>query len=214
MPDDTTSTGAGATPPLVPPATGTPAAAGVTPQPPPSTLEEALKRVAELEHSQNNAKEEVERHRKNAKKLAELEAAEAARQQASLSEQEKQQKAQVDLQTRNEEMAGQLLELRVHQEVARHTGKLNFILSPDLIAKLLDWEEIEFDEASAKPTNIEKLLEKLAKAAPELVKPAQATQDTRPPMTPAMNPGRSSITQPGAQPGKIPTLDEYFRSHK
>ena len=209
--DTNPSSSEGATPATGSPATGTPASSGATPQPKPAlTLEEAVKRVADLEHSHKNASEELERHRKNAKRFAELEKAETERQQAQLTEQERLQKERDELQASNEDLAAELLEYRVNQDISKLAGKFNFTLSADLIAKLLDWSEIEWDEENGKPLNIEKLLEQLAKSTPDIVKPEpQQQQPNRAPAVPAMNPGRSSITQPGGRvPGKIPTLDD------
>src|SRR5205807_1696551 len=143
----------------------------------------------------------------NAKRFAELEKAETERQQAQLTEQERLQAERDALQASNEDLAAELLEYRVNQDISKLASKFNFTLSADLIAKLLDWSEIEWDEEQGKPLNIEKLLEKLAKNAPELVKPQQQAPGT--PALPAMNPGRSSITQPGGNvPGKRYTLDD------
>ncbi len=211
------SSSGGATPAAGSPATGTPASSGATPQPKPSlTLEEALKRAADLEHSYKNASEELERHRKNAKRFAELEKAETERQQAQLTEQQKLQSERDELQARNEDLAAENMEYRVNQDVALYREKLNILLPADLLANLITWKEIEWDEENGNPTNIEKLLEKIAKRLPpELIKQQQSgTQDGRPPVTSPNNPGRNNITQPGTQPGHIPTLDEYFRSHR
>jgi hypothetical protein len=211
MPEENNPSGgtsATQTPPI--PVTGTPASSGATPQPKPAlTLEEALKRLSDLEHSQQNASEELERHRKNAKRFADLEKAETERQQAQMTEQEKLQKERDELQATNEDLAAEILEHRVNQDISKLASKFNFTISSDLISKLLEWSEIEWDEENGKPLNIEKLLEKLAKSAPELVKPAQQQQAPGTPALPAMNPGRSSITQPGGNvPGRIPRLDD------
>ena len=142
-------------------------------------------------------------------KLKKFEDDEAARTQAQMTEQEKLQQERDELQASNEDLAAELLEYRVNQDVARFAGKLNFTLSPDLLAKLLDWSEIEWDEENGKPLNIEKLLEQLAKSTPDIVKPEQQQQPNRAPAVPAMNPGRSSIVQPGQpQPGRIPRLHD------
>src|SRR2546421_7630414 len=131
------SSSGGATPAAGSPETGTPASSGATPQPKPAlTLEEALKRYADLEHSHKNASEELERHRKNAKRFAELEKAEAERQQAQMTELEKAQKQAADLQQQQEALAAELYEARVRQEVADQVGKFNFIPSAKTIATL------------------------------------------------------------------------------
>src|SRR6266567_518239 len=113
---------------------------------------------------------------------------------------------------RHEAQAAELMEAHVHQDIARFASKFNFIISPDLIARLLDFADVEWDEDTGRPTNIEKLLEKLAKSAPDLVKAEQAPtqpQARQAPTTPAMNPGRSSIASPGTTvPGRIPRLED------
>ncbi len=177
MPEPTNpSSGAGATPGTGSPATGTPASPGATPAQAALTLEEALKKIAELELHASNKTEEATRHGAKLtaaeKELAAYKAAEQAARDAQMSE----------------------------------------------LQKAIDWEAVEFDDATGKPTNVEKLLEKLAKNAPELVKPApgQQQQQGAPPI-PGMSPdraayGRSSIQPPGGRiPGKIPTLDDYFQ---
>src|SRR5882762_2960542 len=89
MAEDTSSSG-GATPPTDTPATGTLAPGSAMLQKPTLTLEEALRKIAELEHSHGNAKEEVERHRKKLtafeKQEADAAAAKKAADEAQLSE--------------------------------------------------------------------------------------------------------------------------------
>jgi len=143
-------------------------------------------------------------------KLKKFEDEEAVRTQAQMSELEKAQKQAADLQEQHEALAAELYEARVRQDVADRIGKFNFIPSARTIATLLlaDDGAIEFEDGH--PTNIEKLLEKLAKAEPELVKPLPAAPGTSGnPALPAMNPGRSSIQSPGATiPGRIPRLED------
>lgn len=219
---DDPSVGAGATPPTpTPPATGIPAGAGATPPPASLTLEEALKRIADLEHSQRNSTEEVERHRKKLtayeKAEAEREAAKKAAEEAQLSEIERTKKQQTDTQGQLNTVLAELQEERVYSAVARYAGKLNFILSPERVAQLLSWSEIEYEHG--KPTNIERLLEKLAKAEPDLIRktaepgPPVQQQPTQPvaPALPAMNQGRTQINPPGTrEPGKVPSMADAY----
>src|SRR5207244_1019505 len=107
------------------------------------------------------------------KRLKAYEEAEAATKAAQQTNEQKLQAERDALQASNEDLAAELLEHRVNQDISKLASKFNFTLSADLIAKLLDWSEIEWDEEQGKPLNIEKLLEKLAKNAPELVKPQQ-----------------------------------------
>lgn len=142
-------------------------------------------------------------------KLKSFEEAEAARAAAQMSELERAQKAAADAAEQQELMAAELFESRVHQEVGRLASKFNFIISADTLARmlLLDDDAIEFEDG--RPANIEKLLEKLAKHEPDLVKQQAQQQQPGAPALPGMNPGRSSIQPPGARiPGKIPTLDD------
>ena len=145
------------------------------------------------------------------KRLKSFEDAEQAKKDAQLSEVERLNKQYADLQEQHESLAAELYEARVRQDVADLVGKFNFIPSAKSIANLLlaDDDSIEFEDG--RPTNIEKLLEKLAKAEPDLVKqPTQAATPGTPgtPQLPAMNPGRASITQPGQQPGRVPRLTD------
>ncbi len=193
------------------PVTGTPTPAGVTPQESQLSLEAAMKRIAELEHSHKNAVEERDRHRK---KLSTYEKAEQDAKEARLSEIERIQKQHSDLQTQHNALATELQETRVHQAVERAASKLNFVVPAEMVARLIDWTEIEYE--NGRPTNVEKLLEKLTKSAPDLIKQQQPADPAHTPpargntpVIPAMNPGRSSIVAPGSiQPGRIPRLSD------
>ncbi|HLZ64393.1 MAG TPA: hypothetical protein VKR06_46275 [Ktedonosporobacter sp.] len=210
MTNEDPSSGAGATPNPDQPVMGTPAPAGATPttKPATTTLEEALARIAELEHSHKNAVEERDRHRK---KLSGYEEAEKKAQEAQLSEVERIKKQHADLQSQHDALVRETQELRVHQSVERHAARLKFI-RPEIAAKLLDWSEIEYEE-NGSPKNIDKLLEKLVKSMPELAHassqqaPSTPNQPTTPAI-PAMNPGRTAIQQPSAQPGRPPRLSD------
>ena len=210
-----TSAGNGATPETgTTPATGTPSTGGATPsgKQVSLSLEEALAKIEELQRHAQNKTEEAARHGKSLsaaeKELAAYRAAEEATRAAQMSELEKAQKAAADSQEQLESLAAELYEARVFQEVTRLASKFNFIISGDTLARmlLLDEDAIEFEDG--KPTNVEKLLEKLAKAEPDLVKPQaqQQQQQMGTPNVPAMNPGRSSITPGGNVPGRVPNL--------
>ena len=165
-------------------------------------------------NTESITREEARKLRSEAKALRErlkaFEDADAAAKAAQMSELEKAQKQAADLQEQQELLAAELFEARVFQDVARYADKFNFNVSADTLSRmlLLDDDAIEFE--NGRPTNVEKLLEKLAKAEPGLVKPVQQQQQMGTPATPAMNPGRSTITAPGsgAAPGKIPRLDD------
>jgi hypothetical protein len=88
------------------------------------------------------------------------------------------------------------------------------IIDPELAALAIA-SKLEFGEDGL-PSNADKLLQELVKSKPYLVpKPPESPQTTPAqngtpavPAIPAMNPGRTSIAQPGAQPttGKPPRL--------
>lgn len=160
--------------------------------------------------------EEAASHRKRAKDLeAQLKVyqdAEQAKKDAELSASELAKKQNDELSEQMETLAAELLELRVREAIAGHAGKFNFVISARTLANLLlaDFDAIEFEDGQ--PANIEKLLGKLAKDEPDLVRAEQAPtvpQARFAPATPAMNPGRTSIAAPGTvAPGRIPRLDD------
>src|SRR2546430_1936736 len=96
----TPSSGAGATPGTGTPAMGTPAS-GATPPAAALTLEDALKKIAELEQHASNKTEEAARHGTKLtaaeKELAAYKAAEQAARDAQLTETQKLQKQYADL---------------------------------------------------------------------------------------------------------------------
>jgi hypothetical protein len=142
-------------------------------------------------------------HRADLKKYKDEE---QARLQAQMTEAQRLQAAQDALKEQNETLAAQLFEATVYREVGRLASNFNFIISADTLAKMLlvDDDAIKFEDG--KPTNIKELLEKLAKAEPDLVK---REEQQRAPATPGMNPGRSNIAPPsGNVPGRIPRLSD------
>lgn len=231
MSDNNTSSGvtSGATPaPDTQPATGN-APGGATPQKPAVTLEEALAQLAEekrvraaLEHEHKNATGELKRHRE---RLTAYEAAEKQAQEAQLSEVERLKKQHTELQSQHAAYTKQTQERIVRYEVERQASKLG-IIDPEAAAKLLDWSELEYEEDGT-PKNATRLLEVLIKNKPYLapkptepaqteqasMSPAQTAQSTRQaPVVPAMNPGRTSIAQPGQiPPGKPATWSDVFK---
>ena len=196
--------------PATPPAgnTGDPQPQAGDPTPTPTPQAGAVKTPEDYERMLSELRRENAGHRT---KLKSFEEAEAARQAAQMTELEKAQKAATDAAEQQELLAAELFEARVFQDVVKLAPKFNFLVSADTLARmlLLDDEAIEFEDG--KPTNIEKLLEKLAKAEPNLVKSQQQQEQQQQgvPNLPAMSPGRSSIQPPGAgTPGKIPSLTD------
>ena len=216
MADDTTpSSGAGATPATGSPSAGTPSG-GATPPKSAATLEEALARIAELERHATNKAEEAARHGTKLtaaeKELAAYKEKERLAQEASMTEQQKLQAAMAEKEQLAEQLAIELFERYVHDDVANMAPKLNFLegIPPKYLARLIDWDAIE--EEGGKPSNVQTLLEQVAKDVPMFIKQAQTPnqqQQRQAPTVPAMNPGRSTIAQPGASiPGRIPRLDD------
>lgn len=224
---NTTSSGESATPTSDQLVTSTPTTSkGETPAKSSTpSLEEAMTRLSEIERKHKNATEELDRHRKNAKKLADYEEAERKQQEAQLSEIERTTKKYQELQSQHDTYVKSMQERIVRYEVEKEAGKLG-IIDPDAATKLLDWSQIEYEEDGT-PKNADKLLAALVKQRPWL-KPAQASPETEkteqnapaaaqqqqatpttPPRIPAMSPGRSTIAAPSAvPPGKIPRLGD------
>src|SRR6266581_6403353 len=207
MPEENTSgSGTGVTPqPSPTPVTGTPAApASVTQQTATLAQEDALKRIADLERSLGNAKEENDRHSKRLSTYEKLEkereAAAQAAKDAQLSEIERVKKQAADAQQKIQQQQQQLVMAQV-KLVAKDKG----IINPELIAPVVE-RKLEYDK-DGEPTNLEAVLDELIKGNPYLVKPAEpAPSPAVPtPAIPAMNPGRSSIPGPGANPTGKPT---------
>jgi hypothetical protein len=192
----------GATPPEPTPATGTPPAGGATPpQPPTLTLEEALKALADAQHARDNATQERDRQRA---RLTELEAKQKAADEASMTELQKAQSRAAEHERALAEQAIEMQQLRVHTVVNREAAKLG-IIDPEVAARLI-WDQVDFDAQTGQPTNIDKLLTKLAADKPYLIgKPGQ----TPAPQTGATNPPRPGTGQPSnfdVKAGERPSL--------
>ena len=204
MPDDPTPV---APPAGIPGSTPAPGGPPTTPSAPPAgddnnepmTLAEARKLRREAQDLRARIKQ--------------IDDEKAAAELAKLGDIERLTKQHAALEEQMETLASELYEARVRDAVADLVGKFNFVPSAKTVATLLlaDEDAIEFEDGH--PTNIEKLLEKLAKAEPDLVKAAPATpgqpQMRQAPTTPAWNPGRSSVSPPGGSiPGRIPRLED------
>lgn len=153
------------------------------------SAEEAARIIRELRDE--NAKHRTER----SKTEAELKKF----QDAQLSEADKQARRLADLERANSDKDRELQELKLTRAIERKAAALS-IIDPDAAARLLDWSEIDYDEAGA-PKNLDKLLTALIQTRPYLVA-TQAQQ--RPPASSggATNPGA------GARTGAI-TLSSY-----
>jgi hypothetical protein len=203
MGEETTSSGAGATPLTGSPATGT-APAGATPKSTSlNTLEEALARIAELEHSHKNATEERDRQRK---KLSTYEEAEKKAQDAALSEVEKVNRRATEAEQQAQKYRQELISAQVQLAAQKRN-----IIDPELAALALT-QTLEYGE-DGMPSNLDKALDELMKNKPHLVAkpdavPPSPAQTASAPAIPAMNPGRSSIMKQNPTPGKIPRLTD------
>jgi len=224
MGDDPITPPGSATPPNgTSPATGT-GSSGATPTKP--SVEELQARLAEVERHLANKTEEAARHGKNhstaEKELAAYKEKERLAQEADLSAIEKSKKDVETARAATLAVEAQMQQLRqqlIMAEVKLAAKSMDF-LNPEIAAKVI---ELEFDEKTGMPTNVTKALEDLAKSNPFLLKPkdeqlseqqttpAQTANNQRPPSTPAMNPGRSSISAPNTlQPGKKVTFNEAY----
>lgn len=214
--EENTSSGSGATPNpdpgVTPNATGSATGPGAA-----LSHEDAMKRIAELERTHGNAKEELERHRKKLtgyeKKEAEELAARKAADEAQLSEIERIKKQHQEATQQIEHYKKQLIQSQV-----KLAAQAKGIIDPDLAALAIQ-SDLEYGE-DGMPSNLDKALDTLIKNKPFLAPkpaeptqapttPAQTVQTPRAPAVPAMNPGRSNIPTPGANPpGRIPRLSD------
>jgi len=216
----------GATLPNGQPATGTPtASSGATPKTP--SVEELQVRIAELERHSTNKTEEASRHGKNLseaqKKLAEYEEKERLAQEANLSEIEKSKKVVEAEKAARAQAEAQIQQLKQEliSKMVQLTAKEKGIIDTELAALAIQGKLELGDDGM--PTNVDKALDDLIKNKPylapkpaepsqEQTTPAQTANNQRPPATPAMNPGRSSISQPNQTvPGQIVRLNDVFR---
>jgi tRNA U34 5-carboxymethylaminomethyl modifying enzyme MnmG/GidA len=207
------------------PATGNNAPVGATPAAATLSLEEATRRLAELEHAHSNATEELQRHRTKLSAYEKTEKEQAAAKEAAdlanLAEIDRVKKQHADIQAQYAAQSLELQETRISHAVEQEAHSAGFIY-PESVAHLLDMSEVEFDERGH-PTNIKKLVEKLAKNMPRLIEQAAPASGTQPqaalqaqpgtPALPAMNPGRTSIAQPGTSvPGRPVRLADIRRT--
>ncbi len=145
-------------------------------------------------------------------KLKAVEDAEAARQLAALSDAEKLQKRAEQAEKQIQQYKDQI----VLEKVINAAHKKG-IIDPELAALAVKGN-LEFGD-DGMPSNLDKALDDLIKAKPYLVPkadeppPASPAQTAnRAPAVPAMNPGRSSIQQPGqAQRGRIPSWEDVYK---
>lgn len=125
--------------------------------------------------------------------------AEEQKRLAALSEAERANKQVQDLQQKYDIEHKQHINALV--KLAAHSKG---IVDPDIAALAIE-SQLEDDLS-----NLDKLLEDLIKNKPYLAKAAEPTTPAqqRPPATPAMNPGRSTIAPPNSLPQRIPRLTD------
>lgn len=168
------------------------------------SFEDLQAQVRRLEAALSKANKDAKGHRLEnvdlKKSHAELQAFKEQIEAEKLSTNEKQERERqkleqqyAELQKTHENALRQSQERIVNYEVRLQAAKMG-IVDPDAAAKLLDWSEIEYDDAGA-PTNVEDLLNGLLKAKPYLK--AQQSR-TAPTSGGATNPPRSQSS--AAQP--------------
>ncbi len=211
----TPSDGGSATQTPSTPATGT-ASGSATPPAATLTLEEAVKRIAELERMASNKTEEAARHGKSLsaaeKELAAYKEKERLASEAQLSELEKASKRAEAAEQQIKKYQQELINAQV-----RLAAKDKGVIDPDMAALALS-DKLEYGD-DGMPTNLEKALDDLIKSKPYLVPKADesppaspAQTQSRTPAIPAMNPGRTSIQSPAAgQPRRIPDWNEVYK---
>ena len=121
------------------------------------------------------------------KRLREVEAALKQREEAEMSEQEKQAHRLAELQDRYSAAEQRLRESALHLSVSSAANRLN-IVDPDAAVKLVDTSTLEYDEESNKWDGIDDALAALVEERPWLVKPAAPTPT--PKETSPANPAR------------------------
>lgn len=211
MPEET-STGSGATPGASSPAMGT-ATSGATPPAAASTLEEALKRIADLERTAANKTEEAARHGKSLsaaeKELASYKEKERLAQEAAMSEVEKANKKAADLETKLQAQQQKLIDAQVRiaaQAKGVHPDALPLVAS--YLNGKLDANDTDFEKS------LDKALDELLNSVSILRVEQSGTRYA--PATGANNPGRANVAQPGALPPntRIDPHTYYSTYHK
>lgn len=162
--------------PQPPEGTGTPAQdAGAQTGQDPSATDEASTSAA----SQDDRDAEVSRLRREAAGLRtenkRLREAEDARTNAALSETERLQKRITDLETENTDLKRADAERTVRLSVMEHATAMNF-RNPEVAYRMIDMAAVETNEQGS-PTNVERLLKKVAEKEPYLLKPNTTTPD-------------------------------------
>lgn len=161
----------------------TPASTEPTTTPP--TLEALQAQIARLEAAQKRANQEAAKHRTRASELektnSELSKFKEQTEAEKLSEQERRDLAQKNLEKQLADQQAKLSEQErltqeriINYEVRLQAASLG--VKPtllDKVTRLLDWSEIEYED-NGSPKNVKELMAALIKEMPELVPPATA----------------------------------------
>lgn len=182
----------------------TPPESGEQPTPsgkPTLSLEQALDALEKTRRENAEARTKL-------KRLAELEAAAQAAEDAKLSEKDRLEKKLAEIQTKQAEAERRTQERVIRYAVQAHASTAG--IPAELASRLIDYSEIEYDD-EGEPTNIGKLLDKLVKQYPQLKSGASSSSTSAAPPQPTSvgatpgNPARS-----GAHSGAITA--EYVTS--
>jgi phage-related minor tail protein len=158
----------------------------------PQSPDAVQKELADLKSALKKANDEAKTHRLKANELDKLKADLEA---SKLSETERLQKQYDDLKAQHDAYTQEQVERTISYEVSLQAASLG--VNPkhlDRVARLIDWEELDFDEKTGGVTNIRSVLEALIKDMPELLSkgvPAPTSGG-------ATNPSRSTTTAPPA----------------
>lgn len=142
-----------------------------------------------------------------------IEDAQAAADLAKLGDLEKATKQYEQAQKQIQQLRDENVKAQIRLQ-AKTLGIINDeLISPFVLSKL------EYDD-DGKPTNLDKVLDELIKANPNIRQEADSAAQTAntktPPTTPANNPGRSSIVQPNQPmaPGKVTTFHDIYNKNR
>jgi hypothetical protein len=159
-----------------------------------STDSQALKSPEDYEKMIADLRRENASHRT---KLKAVEDAQAAAELAKLGDLEKATKQAEQLQKQVQQLRDENVKAQIRLQAKTLGIASDELIAPYVLAKL------EYDD-EGKPTNLDKVLDEIIKSNPNLVvqadSAAQTANTNRPPTTPANNPGRSTIVQPGQLP--------------
>lgn len=194
--------------PATPPTPTTPPASPAVADPQVGGADESGLTPDQLKAELARVRREAAQHRT---RLKAFEDAQAAADAAKLSDLEKAQRQIATLQQAEADRTRAYQELTIRYAITQHAQTLD-IVDPDAAMKLLDWSEIEFDDAG-QPKNIAKLLEKLLADKPYLKKiaaPGVAGAPVRPTAGGPTAPGAGQIagSAPSANPREWAKLGE------